>query len=99
MRYLALCAASSLLSGCLVTTAPLEVGKDTYSITSTADGFRSGTAADGRALIRGRQFCESKGKKFLVSTDQTARTRAGIDTTVSVTFKCLDPSDPEYAKQ
>lgn len=96
MRYLAPIFAIAM-TGCVFISRPMEVGKDTYSITSTADGYRTGTAARGKALNRGREMCESKGKKFLLMNEDMKRTRIGIDTTVSVTFKCLDDSDPEYS--
>ena len=97
-KNLFVCFACFALGGCLLTTKPIEIGKDTYSITSTADGLRTGTAARGKALIRGQEKCESLGKKFLLVSEDTKRTRMGIDTTVSVTFRCLSENDPEYTR-
>jgi hypothetical protein len=90
---------AALLTACVSTSRPLEVGPNTYSITSTADGFRTAAAARQSAFERGRKQCEAVGRKFLLSSESSERTRMGIDTTITVVYRCLDPQDPEYHTQ
>ena len=91
-------AIATSLSGCLATSQVFEMGRDTYSVTATADGFRS--AADARESVfqAGMEKCKSLGKRFMIANESIARTRMAIDTTVTVTFRCLNESDPEYAR-
>lgn len=87
---------TTLLLGCVSTSDVLEMGRDTYSVTSTADGFRTAAAARESAFQLGTKKCASDGKRFLFVSERTARTRMDIDTTVNVTFRCLSEDDPEY---
>ncbi len=86
------------LSGCLSTSQVLEMGRDTYSVTATADGYRLASEARESVFQAGTGKCTSLGKRFMFINESTARTRMGIDTTVTVTFRCLNESDPEYAR-
>lgn len=86
------------LTGCVSTSQVLEMGKDTYSVSATADGYRDAASARQSAFEAGAQKCAALGKKFMLVNESTARTRMGIDTTVNVTFRCLNESDPEYAR-
>ena len=45
---------SLALGGCVSTSNVLEVGKDTYSVSATADGFRD--AASARQSAQGRRM-------------------------------------------
>ena len=87
---------TTLLFSCVSTSNVLEMGRDTYSVTSTADGFRTAAAARESAFQLGTKKCASDGKRFLFVSERTARTRMDIDTTVNVTFRCLSEDDPEY---
>ena len=87
-----------ILSGCLSTSQVLEMGRDTYSVTATADGYRLASQARESAFQAGTEKCTSLGKRFMITNESTARTRMGIDTTVTVTFRCLNENDPEYLK-
>ena len=89
---------TALLSGCVSTSNVLEMGRDTYSVSSTADGFRSAAAARESAFQKGTEKCGSQGKKFMFMNERTARTRMDVDTTVNVTFRCLSEDDPEYRR-
>ena len=86
------------LSGCVSTSQVLEMGRDTYSVTATADGMRDAASARESAFEAGANKCATLGKRFMFVNESTARTRMGIDTTVNVTFRCLSESDPEYAR-
>lgn len=86
------------LSGCLSTSQVLEMGRDTYSVTATADGYRLASQARESAFQAGTEKCTSLGKRFMLINESTARTRMGIDTTVTVTFRCLNENDPKYVR-
>jgi hypothetical protein len=86
------------LSGCLSTSQVLEMGRDTYSVSATADGYRLASQARESAFQAGTEKCASLGKRFMFTNESTARTRMGIDTTVTVIFRCLNENDPEYAR-
>jgi len=86
------------LSACVSTSQVLEMGRDTYSVSATADGYRDAASARQSAFQAGAQKCGSLGKHFMFVNESTARTRMGIDTTVNVTFRCLAENDPEYAR-
>ncbi|WP_292992584.1 hypothetical protein [Nitrosomonas sp.] len=86
------------MTGCLSTSQVLEMGRDTYSVTSTADGYRLASQARESAFQAGTEKCTSLGKRFMFINESSARTRMGIDTTVTVTFRCLNENDPEYVR-
>lgn len=90
--------AVAMLLGCVATSEVLEMGKDTYSVSATADGFRSAASARQSAFESGREMCAKQGKRFMFLDERTGRTRMGIDTTVDVTFRCLNENDPEYTR-
>jgi hypothetical protein len=84
--------------GCVSTSAVLEIGKDTYSVSATADGMRTAASARESAYGAGNSWCKKDGKHFSFINESTAPTRMGIDTTVTVMFRCLRESDPEYTR-
>ena len=86
------------LTGCLSTSQILEVGRDTYSVSATGDGFRDAASTRQSAFEAGSTKCAALGKRFMLVNESTARTRMGIDTTVNVTFRCLSENDPEYVR-
>lgn len=86
------------LAGCLSTSNVLEVGRDTYSVTATADGFRLASQARESAFSAGAEKCSSMGKHFLLINESSGRTRMGIDTTITVIFRCLNVNDPEFIR-
>jgi outer membrane murein-binding lipoprotein Lpp len=98
MLILAAVVVAVLLSGCVSTSDVLEMGKDTYSVSATADGMRSAASARQSAFEAGKDMCTKQGKRFMFMNESMSRTRMGIDTTVDVTFKCLSENDPEYTR-
>ena len=85
----------------LIRTFPsnvLELGRDTYTVSATADGFRDAASARQSAFKTGSEKCNSLGKKFLLTNENVANTRMGIDTTVTLYFRCLDERDSEYVR-
>ena len=97
-KNLALISLLLFLTGCLSTSQILEMGRDTYSVTATADGYRLASEARESAFKAGEKKCSSLGKRFMFTNESTTRTRMDIDTTVTVIFRCLNESDPEYTR-
>ena len=86
------------LVGCVSTSHVLEMGRDTYSVSATADGLRDAASARQSAFQAGAQRCAALGKRFMFVNESMGRTRMGIDTTVDVTFRCLSEGDSDYAR-
>jgi hypothetical protein len=87
-----------VLTGCVSTSNVLELGRDTYSVSATADGFRDAASARQNAFESGAKKCASLGKKFMLTNENVANTRMGIDTTVSIVFRCLSETDHDYSR-
>jgi hypothetical protein len=91
-------AAMLALTACVSTSQVLEVGRDTYSVSATADGYRTAASARESAFETGAGKCAALGKHFMLASETTAPTRMGIDTTVNVAFRCLSDDDPAYGR-
>ncbi|MEN0076713.1 MAG: hypothetical protein AAGC69_20180, partial [Paracraurococcus sp.] len=79
----------ALLAGCVSTTDVLQLGPDTYTVSSTADGMRMAVDARQRALQAAAEKCTGIGRTVEVTQESTMPTRMGIDTTISVVFRCV----------
>lgn len=77
-----------MLGGCVSTSQPVQIGPDTYSVSATADGFRTTASAKNTAYNKARALCDSKGLDFYLVDAEEYRTRMGIDTTIDVIFRC-----------
>ena len=53
---------SLLTAGCVSTSNVLELGRDTYTVSATADGFRDAASARQSAFKTGSEKCNSLGK-------------------------------------
>jgi hypothetical protein len=86
------------LTACVSTSDVLDVGRDTYSVSATADGYRTAASARQSAFQTGASKCAADRKHFALLNESTAATRMGIDTTVNVTFRCLSDDGPAFAR-
>lgn len=98
LKLIMVVALTVAFTGCISTSQVLEMGKDTYSVSATADGYRDAASARQSAFEAGAQKCTSLSKRFMFINESIARTRMGIDSTVNVTFRCLSDNDPEYVR-
>jgi hypothetical protein len=85
------------LASCAAGTGILPAGPDTFTVTEHYAPIRGGTAtAQKVALTEANEFCEGRGQKFMPIS---MGTRPGMTepnpTGYSVTFRCLQPGDPE----
>lgn len=83
---------SLALAGCVNTTDALQTGPDTFTVTSTADGMRTASDARQSALRTAAERCNSMGRTIAVIREDMAMTRMGIDTTITIDFRCLPRS-------
>jgi hypothetical protein len=91
--------ACAAIAGCVSTSEVLPVGRDTYTVSATADGLRDAASARQSAYQAGAARCQSLGRHFLLVKETAERTRMGIDTTVNVTFRCVTDDDPDYRRR
>ena len=80
---------AALLVACVSTSNVLQVGPDTWDVSATSDGMRAASDARQAAVEAAGKHCASIGKTIQVVSDRSERTRMGIDTTYTVTFKCV----------
>ncbi|WP_206737675.1 hypothetical protein, partial [Klebsiella pneumoniae] len=84
---------------CVSTSNVLELGRDTYTVSATADGFRDAASARQSAFKTVSEKCNTLGKKFMLTNENVANTRMGIDATVTLSLRCLEESDSEYVRR
>lgn len=80
--------AALLISGC-ATTQPQSVGRDTYLVETLGTNLTYGPA-----LKRANAYCAEQGKKMQLVTANKGG--MGVSANASVTFMCLDETDPRY---
>lgn len=82
-------AAVAMLAGCVSTTTVMQTGPGTWDVSATSDGLRSASDARAAALQEANKHCATLGKTIQVVRDRSERTRMDIDTTYTVTFRCV----------
>ncbi len=80
-----------VLAGCVNTTEALQIGPDTFTVSSTADTFRLPADARQSALRSAAARCASLGRNLLVVDERSDQTRIAMDTftTITVNFRCV----------
>jgi len=83
------------LSGC-ADTGPLQVGRDTYSI-SVRVPLSGPSGAKGQALQEANAFCVKQGRKVLLQNESSYECALhGGCGEAEITFLCLKEDDPRY---
>ena len=77
------------LTGCVNTTDALQIGPDTFTVSSSADGMRMAADARQSALRTAARKCASVGRNIMVLNETSQPTRMGIDTTININFRCV----------
>ena len=68
-----------------------EIGPGLYSASTTGDGYVSAPRLREQSLDRAEEFCARQGKRMRLAGDGDSReSRAGMYTTESVTFSCIE---------
>ena len=88
----------SILTGCVTTSHVIPMGEDTFSSSATSDGFRDAASARNSAFKKATAQCTTMGRNFMFVNESIMPTRMGIDTTVTLTFRCLTDNDPQYIR-
>jgi hypothetical protein len=91
MRYLAVVAL--LLAACVSSSHVFEIKPGVYSVSTTGDGFSSASRVREHVLESASSYCVKQDKQMKLADEDQAKTRMGIDTTISVTFTCVSPSN------
>lgn len=88
-----------LLGGCVSVTDPVQVGKDTYLITSNAHG---GLSSNGelktKVLARAGSFCRAQGKELEVRSTESSGVQGWTPQNNEVVFACLGADDSGYTR-
>lgn len=87
---------SILISGCGTTGDVVKLGPDTYTVTASKHYTSGGAVAKTNALQAANKYCDELGREVLVTNTQD-----GFDVpfyTSSVTFNCLDKTDPQLRR-
>lgn len=98
MKHVLLTSIALILTGCVSTSQVLPMGKDTFTVSATSDGFRDAAAARNSAFNKATEQCTRIGKSFMFVNESIMPTRMGIDTTVTIIFRCLADTDPQYTR-
>ena len=98
MKNILLLGMTLAITGCVSTSHVLPMGKDTFSVSATSDGFRDAAAARNSAFKKATDQCTALGKNFMFVNESIMPTRMNIDTTVTLTFRCLADNDPQYTR-
>jgi hypothetical protein len=93
ISMLALMCSLSLI-GCASQIVP--IGADTYMVSDSA-GFASQSTVRAKLMGRGAAHCAKQGKRFLLDSHSSSDCN-GCLTEASITFLCLNPSDPGYGR-
>ncbi|SAL09297.1 hypothetical protein AWB69_00017 [Caballeronia udeis] len=89
----------TILSACASVSEVTQLGKDTYMVDATTrGGFQSHGETTALAVNKAREFCSSKGKELMTGPARTSGARGWTPVESTLTFQCLDASDPEYVR-
>jgi len=78
------------LSGCSSNGRVREISPSVYSASTTGDGYVSVPRLREHSVDRAEEFCAHQGKRMKLAGEDSQETHAGNDTTVRVTFTCVE---------
>lgn len=89
-----------LLTGCATSTGVMKMGRDTYTITTSAAPARGGVSgARSSAYKEATEHCSAMNKEVLVKNDNGLVTNGYGAGSAQLTFRCLDADDPEMTQR
>jgi hypothetical protein len=80
---------ATILVGCASASNVYEVSPDIFSVTATGDGYTTADRVLDLAMGKAQAKCAQSGRRLHLLSQNQSRTRMGIDTTISLTFRCL----------
>jgi hypothetical protein len=89
-RTIAVLAALLGLAACASSNRVREVRPGVYSASVTGDGYVSTPRLRENSLDRATDFCARQGKRMRLAGEEDRETHSGNDTTISVTFRCIE---------
>jgi hypothetical protein len=97
MRNLLCLLIAAVSAGCVTLTEPVQMGKDTYMLTTHArGGFNSDGALMTQAIAKAGDFCASKGLQVFVQSKQQKGVQGWTPQDNQIIFLCLKENDPRY---
>lgn len=87
--YIQLSLLSLLLVGCASSSNVYETSPGIFTVSATGDGYTTADRVMDLAMGKAKSTCDGRGRRLdLVNQDQS-RTRMGIDTTITLNFRCV----------
>jgi hypothetical protein len=88
-----------LIAGCVTVPSNIvSIGPSTYTLNMTGVGFATQGNTNIKAMSQASAYCENMHKKLLLKDSAEKGVYGWSPRQATLTFKCLDESDPEYAQ-
>jgi hypothetical protein len=89
---------ATALAGCVNTSEPISVGRDTYLISMGSRGGFSGTNSElmSQAVKKAGAFCQSSGKELTLRNTSSSGIPGFTAQSGEVIFACFLKNDPRY---
>lgn len=78
------------VAGCASSNRVHEISPGVYAASVTGDGYVSTPRLREDSLDRATEFCARQGKRMRLAREANDETHNGTDTTIKVTFRCID---------
>lgn len=79
----------TLLLGCASASNVYEVSPGIFSVSATGDGYTTADRVVDLAMGKAQRKCAESNRRLDLLSQNHSRTRMGIDTTISLTFRCV----------
>jgi hypothetical protein len=81
--------ASLCLGGCASSSNVYPMAPGVFTVTATGDGYTTADRVKDLAYGKAESHCRQQAKQLEIVNEQQARTRMGIDTTLTLQFRCV----------
>jgi hypothetical protein len=99
MKGLILVACVISAAGCTSISDVVQVGQDTYTISSSSTNMRnSGSMQTNMLYKEAGTFCEKFGKKAMTVSHSSINGGFGVLPSAEIMFRCLLETDPEWGR-
>lgn len=88
VKYALLGLSALTLAGCASSSNVYQIQPGVYQVSATGDGYTTADRVVDLAMTKAGEHCKVLGKAPIIVRQQQARTRMGIDTTLTVWFRC-----------
>ncbi len=87
-----------LLGGCASASRVHETSPGIFTVTATGDGYTTADRVFDLVTTKANDKCAKKGEDLKVVDSKQARTRMGIDTTITLNFRCVSKNQAPEPK-